>query len=156
MKFQLTDELKNLMTSKDLDNIVLETKIRSCWSGSYAEVSAKFGNSPKNGFDVHEVDGFRVYVQPGIKADKEIVTLGLEKMLFLERITIDGIRTIWQCGAKYCKTLTPHPFLLNTELGAMLKGNCFMSNFMINPTIIQWSPHAHFINYSIIAPCSFH
>ncbi len=30
MKFQLTDELKKLMTSKDLDNIVLETKIRSC------------------------------------------------------------------------------------------------------------------------------
>jgi len=108
MKFQLTDELKNHMISKNLDNIVLETKIRSCWSGSYAEVSAKFGNSPNNGFDVHEVDGFRVYVQPGIKADKEIVTLGLEKMLFLERITIDGIRTVWQRGAKHGKTLAPH------------------------------------------------
>jgi|GEM_PF-5863067 hypothetical protein len=30
MKFQLTDELKNHMISKNLDNIVLETKIRSC------------------------------------------------------------------------------------------------------------------------------
>ena len=95
MQFQLTDELKNHMTSKKLDNIVLETKIRSCWSGSYAEVSAKFSDTPVNsGFEVYETDGFRVFVQPGIQAERETVTLGLEKMLFLERITIEGLKMI--------------------------------------------------------------
>jgi hypothetical protein len=47
-----------------------------------------------SGFEVYETDGFRVFVQPGIQAERETVTLGLEKMLFLERITIEGLKMI--------------------------------------------------------------
>ena len=93
MKFQLTDQLKEHMEAKNLKNIILEIKMRSCWSGSYAEVSARFiEDSPKGDFEVSDADGISIYLQPGIEAEKEIITLGLEKMLFLERVTIDGIK----------------------------------------------------------------
>lgn len=93
MKFQLTEQLKEHMTSKNLGSIALEIKMRSCWSGSYAEVSAKFADQPKDGvFETYEADGFPIYVQQGVVAEKEIVTLGIEKMLFLERITIEGLK----------------------------------------------------------------
>ena len=93
MKFQLTDLLKEHMEEKNFKNIILEIKMRSCWSGSYAEVSARFiEDSPTGDFEVFNVDGVSIYLQRGIEAQKEIVTLGLEKMLFLERVTIDGMK----------------------------------------------------------------
>lgn len=38
------------------------------------------------------MDGFKVYVQEGIAAKKEVVTLGFDKLLFIERISIDGLK----------------------------------------------------------------
>ena len=93
MKFQLTDSLKEHMDTKGLKHIVLEIKMRSCWSGSYAEVSAKFiSGPPKGDFDKFDATGVSIYVQPGIENEKNVVTLSLEKMLFLERITVDGMK----------------------------------------------------------------
>ena len=92
MKFQLTDLLKEHMEEKNFKNIILEIKMRSCWSGSYAEVSAKFGKSIGSNIEIYDVDGFKVYVQEGIAAKKEVVTLGFDKLLFIERISIDGLK----------------------------------------------------------------
>ena len=36
------------------------------------------------------MDGYHIYVQPGVRFGKETVTLGYEKMLFFERVIIDG------------------------------------------------------------------
>ena len=91
LNFVLNEDIKKQMAEKNVSNIILSSKIRSCWSGSYAEVSAKFSQTPADDtFEVYEVDGFNVYVQPGIRFKKETVTLGYEKMLFFERILIDG------------------------------------------------------------------
>ena len=93
MKFQLTDQLKDYLNAKNHKSISLLTKIRSCWSGSYAEVSANFSGKPADvDVETYDVDGFTVYLQKGIESDKEVVTLGLQKFLFMEKISIDGIK----------------------------------------------------------------
>ena len=79
---------------KEFQEIILEIKMRSCYQ-LLAEVSARFiEDSPTGDFEVFNVDGVSIYLQRGIEAQKEIVTLGLEKMLFLERVTIDGIKRL--------------------------------------------------------------
>lgn len=97
MKFMLTEQLKEHMKSKNLASITLLTKIRSCWSGSYAEVSAKFGNKPGGSdIDTYEVDGIKIYMQKGIEAEKEVVKLDLEKFLFMEKISVNGLKCCWE------------------------------------------------------------
>lgn len=93
MKFKLTDKLKKRMTEKNVGGILLQSQVKSCWSGSYAEVSAKFTDTPKGvDFDTYDVDGFKVFVQKGIEANKDIVTIDLGKLLFIERILVNGIK----------------------------------------------------------------
>lgn len=96
MKFELTNELKEYMGEKGHESIYLLIKIRRGWGGTYAEVSASFGDKPP-GDDMitYEVDGIKLYVQEGISAKTEIVTLGLEKLLFMERISIEGILPVF-------------------------------------------------------------
>jgi len=92
MKFILTEPLKQRMLQKGFENIIISSKVRSCWTGTYAEVSAKFSETPgKDTFEHYEVDGFNIYVQAGIRFAKDTVTLNYEKMLIFERISIDGL-----------------------------------------------------------------
>lgn len=95
MKYQLTDQLKQHMQSNNLSGISLLTKIRNSWGGSYAEVSAKFSDKPKGSdIDTYDVDGFKIYAQQSLVAEKEVVTLGLDKLLFMEKVTVDGLKSV--------------------------------------------------------------
>ena len=79
------------MKEKQYKNIIISQKVRSCWSGSYAEVSAKFSKTGvASPYKEYEVDGFSIYVDPDIPFTKETVTLKYEKMLIFDRIIIDG------------------------------------------------------------------
>jgi hypothetical protein len=44
--------------------------------------------------DTYDVDGFKIYVKKSIKARDDVVTLDLQKYLFKNKITIDGLQLI--------------------------------------------------------------
>lgn len=92
MQFVLSETLKNYMTEKGHENIVIYRRMRSCWSGSYAEVSAKFAKDAGNHqYEEYISDGFHIFAEPGIPFLKETITLDFEKLLFSEHIMIDGV-----------------------------------------------------------------
>jgi hypothetical protein len=93
MQFELSDALKEQMQEREVENIIISSKVRSCWSGAYAEVSARFSKNPGDqSFEEYEADGYHIYVQPNIPFSKTTVALDYEKMLFYERIIIYGVR----------------------------------------------------------------
>ncbi|HZK02559.1 MAG TPA: hypothetical protein VFC96_06840 [Anaerovoracaceae bacterium] len=40
----------------------------------------------------YDVGGYKVYLEKGIEAEKDVVTIDLVKFLFMEKMTVDGLK----------------------------------------------------------------
>lgn len=93
--FVLSDKLKEYMDSQGLENLALVTVLCHSWAGTYTEVSVKrledIQDKDLDSFLVFEANEYTIYVESGIEAMKETVTIDLETRFSGNRFTVEGI-----------------------------------------------------------------
>ena len=98
MKIVLNEDIKAYMNENNISDLEVDVIRRSCWSGSYEDISASFADKEDReryaeaGFLEEDSELGKVYFSPSIRFEGEEVGLTLKKFLWSKSIDISGIR----------------------------------------------------------------
>lgn len=92
MNINISDEARKYIKEKTDDNSVtlFINRIKTGWN-VFHEPAVRLGKTEESKFELHEVNGIKVYVSTRLKT-RGIVNIKLKRFLWMKSLKVDGLK----------------------------------------------------------------
>lgn len=100
MSIILSEKMKKYMQEKSLSNIVVDVVKKSCWTGSFTDITARFADTNEekklfeDDFESYDTELGKVFFAPEVQVIAPTVNFELSKVFWKEMITVEGVRPV--------------------------------------------------------------